>query len=247
MKNTVRLLALVILAACMAGCGCGKTTNPDGSTAGDNTVSQEESSTLESSMEAIVEHMMPEGEMTKGVSVFVRGDNTMIGVLAEPFDKDYYAIDARLREMVKEDLEQFNESYQQETSSDSSDDKREDALICEGLGLWNGNAILSLGFADWTAYAEYMETEEYAGTDVTVGDLKKNDVLEGSFSDPEGTDTDPEKILKETRKKKYHIIYAQGEISIFLERPVAYVSGDVEIVDEYSVKTSGESCVVITQ
>lgn len=250
----IRLLSLLLLAACVAGCGCGKTGNSNESSAegsGNGSSSETESSTLEPSLEAIVEHMMPKGDMTSGASVFVKGDNTMIGVLAEPFDKDYYAIDARLKEMVEEDLKQFNESYQEKqgSSADSSKDKNssKDALICEGLGLLNGNAVLSLGFTDWNAYAEYMATEVYDGTSVTVKDLKKDDVLEGSFVSVDGSEAETEKILKETKKQKYHIIQVKGEIAIYLERPVVYVSEGAEIMDEYTVKVSGKSAVIITK
>lgn len=252
MKKMIRLLSLLLLAACVAGCGCGKTRNPNESSAeGSGVSSESESTTLEPSLEAIVEHMMPEGNMTSGVSVFVKGDNTMIGVLAEPFDKDYYAIDARLKEMVEEDLKQFNESYQEklESSADSSKDgnSSKDALICEGLGLLNGNAVLSLGFTDWNAYAEYMAAEVYEGTSVTVNDLKKDAVLEGSFVSVDGSEAETEKILKETKKQKYHIIQARGEITIYLERPVVYVSEGAELIDEYTVKASGKSTVIITK
>lgn len=252
MKKKIRLLALLLLAAFVAGCGCGKTGNPNESSSEGSGISSEvESSTLEPSLEAIVEHMMPKGDMANGASVFVKGDNTMIGVLAEPFDKDYYAIDARLKEMVEEDLRQFNESYQeeQESSASSSKDKNSssDALICEGLGLLNGNAVLSLGFTDWNAYAEYMATEVYEGTSVTVKDLKKDDVLEGSFVSADGSAAETEKILKETKKQKYHIIQARGEITIYLERPVVYVSEGAEIMDEYTVKISGKNSVIITK
>ena len=208
------------------------------SNSGDGTMNPSEGETLGESLEAIVENLMPQDDMVVGASVFVTGENDMIGVLTEPFDKEYYAIDARLREMVADDLKEFNGAYKAEYGVSN-------AITQEGLGLLNGYAVLSLRFSEWNAYVEYMASEVYEEIDVTVADLSKKDKLEGAFVSFEGEETTSETILQETNKQKYHVIKANGEVTIYLERPIAYVSAGAEIVDEYTVKSSNEGIVII--
>lgn len=235
MSRKVKLLMLALCILSLMGCN---KNNSGASSSGESTIDVIESETLGASLEAIVEKLMPQNNMITGACVFVTSKNDMIGILTEPFDKDYYAVDSRLREMVTEDLKLFNETYKTEHGTKK-------AISCEGLGLLDGYAVLSLRFSEWNVYVEYMDNDVYNGTSVTVVDLKKKDTLEGTFVSFEGTETEASTILSETKKQGYHIIQATGDITLYLEAPVAYVSVGAEIVDEHTVKSSTDGIIVI--
>lgn len=238
MSKKVKLLMLMLCV--MSLMGCKNAGNSSEGSSGENTVGAIESETLGESLEAIVENLMPQDDMVTGASVFVTSENDMIGVLTEPFDKDYYVVDSHLREMVTEDLETFNEAFKNQYGI-------KNAMACEGLGLLNGYAVLSLRFSEWNAYVEYMASDIYAETDVTVADLSKKETLKDTFVSFEGEATEASVILDETKKQQYHIIKAIGDITIYLERPIAYVSVGTEVIDEYTVKSSDEGIVIITK
>ncbi len=244
-KQHMLLLLLLLCTVSLLGCGkknSGNNTNSSNGL-GDETI-EETNPTLEESLEAIVEHLMPKDDMVDNVCVFVTGEDEMIGVLTSLFDKPYYKIDSRLKEMVKTDLKAFNEKY-------ADEHRITNALRQEGLGMLGEYAVLSLRFSDWNAYVTYMDTEAYKGTEVTVATLYSAETLSGamdrSFTSFDGQKTDASQILEETKKEKYHVIKAAGELTVYLERPIAYVSAGAEVVDEYTVKSSKDGVIVITK
>lgn len=151
-------------------------------------------------------------------SLYVRRDGKLTQAIVESFEKDYYSL-AEFESMINKEIDTYNSRYGEEKISLNRLELKDQALY------------LLMDFADADVYSAYSEEYCFVGTIEEALDqgLPFNMVFKDA-------DYEEYTAADVTAKKSQHVAVLQNEGVVQLERPVKYVSNNVEILSDYMVQ-----------
>lgn len=151
-------------------------------------------------------------------SLYFQKDGKITQAIVESFEKEYYSLE-EFRSMIQKEIDTYNQSFGEERISVESLEVKNDALY------------LLLDYKDADTYSQYNEAYCFTGTISEALDegLPFNMV----FKDQ---DYEEYTAAEATEKKSSPVIVLKEEGVVQLERPVKYVSNNVEIIDSHMVQ-----------
>lgn len=151
-------------------------------------------------------------------SLYVQKDGKLTYAVVESFEKDYYSL-SEFQSMIDREVESCNSSYS------------EPVISVERLEVENGTLYLLLNFEDADAYSKYNEEYCFVGT---VSDaLSAGQSFNILFKDADYKECT---TADATEKKDNQVLILQEEGIVELEKPVKYVSNNVEMISEHMVE-----------
>lgn len=151
-------------------------------------------------------------------SLYIQKNGSLKEGIVESFEKDYYSKE-EFASMVNREVSTYNANY------------GEDRISVERLEVEDGTMYLTLQYADDETYAGYHEVFCLIGTvEEALG--------EGLSFDMVFKDSDYEEYTAEeaTADRKRSVAVLQEEGLVQLEKPVKYVSNNVEILSSHLVQ-----------
>ncbi len=151
-------------------------------------------------------------------SLYVQKNGELTYAVVESFEKEYYSL-SEFQSMIDREVESCNSNYS------------EPAISVERLEVENGTLYLLLNFSNAKAYSSYNEEYCFVGTiEEALGVGQSFDLL---FKDADYEECTTAEV---TEKKDNQVLILQNEGIVQLEKPVKYVSNNVEIISDHMVE-----------
>lgn len=151
-------------------------------------------------------------------SLYVQKNGEITQAIVESFEKDYYS-DREFRSMIEKEVDAYNAQY------------GEERITIERLEVEDGTLYLLLGFKDADTYGHYNESYCFSGTvDEALDEgLSFNmDFKDALYEEYSTSDV--------TEKKSNSVVVLKEEGIVQLEKPIKYVSNNVEVISEHMVQ-----------
>lgn len=167
----------------------------------------------------------------KEATLLVKQDGTVESAIVEEFDKDYYKKD-ELDSFMKEQIQGFNGK------------NGADSVVLKESEVKDGKAVAVFGYKDMASYTGfykyYAPFAKAEGLTCSVKEAESQDLLEGSFTDAEGSPVSKEDLLS---KEDAGVIVVEGQTLVQTEEAIDCVSG-AELVDANTAKVSGSAVII---
>lgn len=151
-------------------------------------------------------------------SLYVQKDGKLTYAVVESFEKEYYSL-SEFQSMIDREVDSCNSNYS------------EPAISVERLDVEDGTLYLLLNFTNADAYGRYNEEYCFLGTvEEALGVGQSFNIL---FKD---ADYEERTTAEVTDKKDNQVLILQKEGIVQLEKPVKYVSNNVEIISDHMVE-----------
>lgn len=150
--------------------------------------------------------------------LYIQKDGKLTQAIVESFEKDYYNL-TEFESMMKKELNAYNQKF------------GEEKITVQRLEEKNDTLYLLLDYEDSDTYSEYNEVYCFTGTieEALEEGLSFNMVFKDAAYE-EFT------AAKATEKKSEPVVVLREEGMVQLERPIKYVSNNVEVIDEKLVQ-----------
>lgn len=151
-------------------------------------------------------------------SLYVQKNGEITQAIVESFEKSYYS-DREFQSMIEKEVDAYNSSY------------GEERITIQRLEVVDETLYLLLDFKDADTYEHYNETYCFSGT--------VDEALEEGLSfnmDFKDADYEEYSTSDVTEKKNNLVVVLKDEGIVQLEKPVKYVSNNVEIISEHMVQ-----------
>ncbi|MBS6396061.1 MAG: hypothetical protein KH452_02745 [Clostridiales bacterium] len=151
-------------------------------------------------------------------SLYIQDNGVITQAIVETFEKDYYSV-AEFESMIEKEVAAYNGRY------------GKDAISVTRLEVEEDTLYLLMDYTDAEVFSQYNEVYFYMGTVEEALDegLSFNMV----FKDAE---YEEHTAADATSKKSSHVAVVRDEGIIQLEKPVKYVSNNVEIISEHMLQ-----------
>ncbi|MBR5509729.1 MAG: hypothetical protein IKV59_06725 [Lachnospiraceae bacterium] len=151
-------------------------------------------------------------------SLYVCKDGKITQAIVESFEKDHYSL-SELESMVKKEISTYNNRY------------GEEKIVLNRLEEKDQTLYLLLDYEDAEVYRSHSEEYCFVGTIDEALD-------EGHSFYMDFKDVDYEELSAAvvTENKKNHVVILKEEGVVQLEKPVKYVSNNVEIISDHMVQ-----------
>lgn len=152
-------------------------------------------------------------------SLYVQKDGKITQAIVESFEKEYYSL-SEFQSMINMEVEKYNSNY------------GEERISIERLDVDSNSTLhLLLDFKDADTYEHYNETYCFEGT---IGEA----LDEGLSFNMDFKDADYEEYTTSqvTEEKGQSVIVLKQEGVVQTEKPVKYVSNNVEILSDHMVE-----------
>lgn len=151
-------------------------------------------------------------------SLYIQKNGEITQAIVESFEKEYYS-DKEFQSMIEKEVDAYNSNY------------GEERITIERLEVIDDTLYLLLDFKDADTYEHYNETYCFSGT--IDGALDEGLSFNMDFKDAEYEMYSTSEV---TEKKNNSVIVLKDEGIVQLEKPVKYVSNNVEIISEHMVQ-----------
>ena len=151
-------------------------------------------------------------------SLYVQKNGELTYAVVESFEKEYYSL-SEFQSMIDREVESCNSNYS------------EPAISVERLEVENGTLYLLLNFSNAEAYSSY--NEEYCFVGTIEDALSAGQSFSLLFKDADYEECTTAEV---TEKKDNQVLILQNEGIVQLEKPVKYVSNNVEIISDHMVE-----------
>lgn len=151
-------------------------------------------------------------------SLYVQKDGKLTYAVVESFEKEYYSF-SEFQSMIDREVDSCNSNYS------------EPVISVERLDVEDGTLYLLLNFANADAYSRY--NEEYCFVGTIEDALSTGQSFSLLFKDAEYEERTTAEV---TEKKDDQVVILQKEGIVQLEKPVKYVSNNVEIISDHMVE-----------
>lgn len=151
-------------------------------------------------------------------SLYIQKNGEITQAIVESFEKDYYS-DREFQSMIEKEVDAYNSKY------------GEERITIERLEVEDSTLYLLLGFKDADTYEHYNESYCFSGTvDEALDEgLSFNmDFKDASYEEYSTSDV--------TEKKNNSVVVLKEEGIVQLEKPIKYVSNNVEVISEHMVQ-----------
>lgn len=151
-------------------------------------------------------------------SLYIQKKGEITQAIVESFEKDYYS-DREFQSMIEKEVDSYNHNY------------GEERITIERLEVVDNTLYLLLDFKDADTYEHYNETYCFSGTvDEALDEgLSFNmDFKDASYEECSTSDV--------TEKKGNSVVVLKEEGIVQLEKPIKYVSNNVEVISEHMVQ-----------
>ncbi|MEZ3502504.1 MAG: hypothetical protein K1W25_03440 [Lachnospiraceae bacterium] len=151
-------------------------------------------------------------------SIYIQDNGKITQAIVESFEKEYYS-SQELQSMIEKEVDAYNSGYGEERITIQKADVEADTLY------------LLIDFQDADTYGQYNEVYCFSGTVEQALD-------EGLSFDMLFKDTQYEEYSAAdvTEKKSDSVVVLKEEEIVQLQRPVKYVSNNVDIISERMVQ-----------
>ena len=151
-------------------------------------------------------------------SLYVQKNGKITQAIVESFEKEYYSFN-EFQSMIEKEVSKFNRNY------------GEDRISIERLEVEAGTLYLLLDFQDADTYEHYNEVYCFFGTieDALTEGLSFNMM----FKDAEYEEYSTADV---TEDKSRQVVVLKEEGIVQLEKPVQYVSNNVEVISDHMVQ-----------
>lgn len=151
-------------------------------------------------------------------SLYICKDGKITQAIVESFEKDYYSL-SEFESMIEKEISTYNSSF------------GEEKLKLNRLEEKGQTLYLLLDYEDADVYRSY--NEEYC----FVGSIEEA-LDEGLSFNMDFKDADYEEVsaAAATENKNSHVVVLKEEGVVQLEKPVKYVSNNVEIISDHMVQ-----------
>lgn len=151
-------------------------------------------------------------------SLYVQKNGEVTQAIVESFEKEYYSA-REFQSMIEKEVDAYNSNY------------GEERIQIQKLEFEDETLYLLLDFQDADTYGDYNETYCFSGT---VGDaLDKGLSFNMDFKDAEYEEYSTSEV---TEKKNNSVVVLKEEGIVQLEKPIKYVSNNVEVISEHMVQ-----------
>lgn len=151
-------------------------------------------------------------------SLYVQKNGEITQAIVESFEKDYYS-DKEFQSMIEKEVDAYNQNY------------GEERITIERLEVEDETLYLLLDFKDADTYEHYNETYCFSGTVDEA--LNEGLSFNMDFKDAEYEEYSTADV---TEKKSNSVVVLKEEGIVQLEKPVKYVSNNVEVISKHMVQ-----------
>lgn len=151
-------------------------------------------------------------------SLYIQKDGKITQAIVESFEQDYYSLN-EFKSMIEKEIDAYNRRF------------GEERIAVNRLEVENDALYLLLDYTDADTYSQYNEVYCFVGTvsDALGQGLPFNMIFKDEAYE-EYT------AAEATEKKSASVVVLKEEGIVELEKPVKYVSNNVEILDEHMVQ-----------
>lgn len=151
-------------------------------------------------------------------SLYIQKDGKITQAIVESFEQDYYSL-KEFQSMIEKEIDAYNQGFGEERITISRLEVENDALY------------LLMDYEDADTYSQYNEVYCFVGTVSEA--LDKGLPFNMVFKDEAYEEYT---AAEATEKKSNSVVVLKEEGVVELEKPVKYVSNNVEILDENMVQ-----------